>query len=182
MKSRLEELYKSKIRTELKEKLNLKNIMEVPRLSKVVINMGVKEAVGDSKILNNIKGILELIAGQVVVKTKAKKSVAGFKLREGMSIGASVTLRGSSMYNFLDKLINLALPSVRDFQGLSTKFDGRGNYNLGLKDWMIFPEIDYDNVDKARGMNITIATTADSDVKGLALLKSFKMPFKVAKS
>lgn len=178
MESRLEKLYKEKFRTELKTELGLKNIMQVPKVLKVVINISSKEAVVDSKVLNSIKDVIEKIAGQAAVKTKAKKSIAGFKLREGMPIGVTVTLRNDPMYNFLDKLINIALPRVRDFQGLKSKFDGNGNYNLGIKDWMIFPEIDYDKVDKVRGLNITIQTNAKSDELGLALLKKFNMPFK----
>lgn len=177
MKSRLEEIYQTKLRVALKQELNLSNIMQVPRISKIVLNTGVKDAVADSKVLTGIKEIFESIAGQTAVKTKAKKSIAGFKLRAGLAIGVMVTLRGSRMYDFLDKLVNLALPQVRDFQGVPVKFDGHGNYNLGIKDWMIFPEVDYDKVDKTRGLNITIHTTTDSDHEALALLKSFKMPF-----
>lgn len=178
MKARLEELYQKELRDKLKSELNLANIMQVPRIEKIVLNMGVKEAVNDSKALNSIKEILERISGQSVVKTKARNSIAGFKLREGVAIGVRTTLRGKKMYAFLDKLINLALPCVKDFQGVPTKFDGQGNYNLGIKDWMIFPEVDYDIVDKSRGLNITIQTTAQDDAAGRALLKSFNMPFK----
>ena len=178
MKSRLETLYKETIRTSLQKELGLGNIMQVPRITKIVINTGVKEAVSDSKSLTQVKEIIEKVVGQTAVKTKARRSIAGFKLREGAAIGVAVTLRGSSMYNFLEKLINLALPCVRDFQGVGKKLDGRGNYNLGIKDWMIFPEVDYDVVDGARGLNVSIHTTAESDEHGFALLKSFNMPFK----
>jgi len=182
MNARLEALYKDKIRLALQEELGLRNVMEVPKITKIVLNTGVKEAVNDSKVLNVVKDIMDRIAGQYSVKAKAKKSIAGFKLREGALIGVMVTLRGKSMYAFLDKLINLALPCVRDFQGVSTKFDGRGNYNLGVKDWMIFPEVDYDIVDNSRGLNISIQTTATNDDHARALLKQFNMPFRATKS
>lgn len=178
MKSRLENLYKEKIKKELLKELKLKNIMEVPRLSKIVLNTGVKESVLDSKVLNSVKENIERISGQAAVKTKAKKSIAGFKLREGMPIAISVTLRKDKMYVFLDKLVNIAFPRVRDFQGIKTKLDGNGNLNLGIRDWLIFPEIDYDKIDKIRGLNITIQTTATSDEAAIALLKKFNMPFK----
>lgn len=177
MKSRLEALYKSKIHAELFTELGLENIMQVPALSKIVLNVGVKEAVTDSKAINGVKETIDQIAGQFSAKTLAKKSIAGFKLREGMPIGVMVTLRGNKMYHFLDKLINAVLPSVRDFQGVKVKFDGNGNYNLGLKDWMVFPELDFDKADKSRGMNITIHTTAKQDKHALELLKKFNMPF-----
>jgi large subunit ribosomal protein L5 len=177
MKSRLEELYKTTLRTELHKELGLGNVMQVPALSKIVLNVGVKEAVQDSKAVNTVKEIIDQIAGQYSAKTLAKKSIAGFKLREGMPIGVMVTLRGHKMYHFLDKLINVVLPAVRDFQGVKTTFDGQGNYNLGLKDWMVFPEVDYDKTDKSRGMNITIHTTTKHDKHALELLKKFKMPF-----
>jgi large subunit ribosomal protein L5 len=177
IKSRLDELYKTQIRAELQKELGLINVMEVPHLSKIVLNMGVKDAVSDGKVITHIREILGKIAGQAVVQTKAKKSIAGFKLREGMPIGVMVTLRGAVMYHFLDKFINVVLPAVRDFQGVSPRFDGSGNYNVGIKDWMVFPEVDYDKVDKNRGFNITIQTTADSDEKAFALLKKFNMPF-----
>jgi large subunit ribosomal protein L5 len=179
MKSRLEELYKSKICPELFKELKLKNVMMVPSISKVVVNIGVKEAVADSKVIASTKDILSQIAGQSAVKTVARKSIAGFKLRKGVPIGVMVTLRCSQMYHFLDKLINVALPLVRDFRGVTTKFDGHGGYNLGLKDWMVFPEVDYDKVDKSRGMNISIHTTTDNDAHALALFKKFNMPFQV---
>lgn len=178
MSARLETLYKDKIRTDLQKELGLNNVMEVPRISKIVINTGVKEAVGDSKVLNQVKEVIDKIAGQASVRTSARKSIAGFKLREGAKIGVMVTLRGKNMYAFLDRLIHLALPSVRDFQGVSTKMDGRGNYNLGIKDWMVFPEVDYDVVEQSRGLNISIQTTARTDDHARALLKQFNMPFK----
>lgn len=182
MNARLEALYKEKIRADLQKELGLTNVMEVPRLTKIVLNTGVKESVNDSKVLNVVKDIMDRIAGQSSVKTKAKKSIAGFKLREGALIGVMVTLRGKRMYAFLDKLINLALPCVRDFQGVSVKFDGRGNYNLGVKDWMIFPEVDYNIIDQSRGLNISIQTTAKNDDHARALLKQFSMPFKATKA
>jgi len=177
MKSRLEAFYKKEIRPNLQKELQLSNIMEVPKIIQISLNIGAKDAVADSKVLNTAKTVLEQIAGQAAVKTYAKKSIAGFKLREGMAIGVAVTLRRKQMYEFLDKFINIALPGVRDFHGLSTKLDGNGNYNIGIKDWMIFPEVDYDKVDKVRGLNIAIKTTAKSDEHALALLKSFKIPF-----
>jgi large subunit ribosomal protein L5 len=177
MKSRLEELYKSQFHAQLFKELGYKNIMEVPSITKVVLNIGVKEAVQDSKVINGVKEVLDQIAGQSSAKTLAKKSIATFKLRQGMPIGVMVTLRGDRMYHFLDKLINVALPAVRDFQGVRTTFDGNGNYNLGIKDWMVFPEVDYDKTDKNRGMNVTIHTTTSNDEHAFALLKKFNMPF-----
>lgn len=179
MKSRLKELYTTKIRTELQGELGLSNIMQVPKIEKIVVNIGAKDAVSDSKVLAGIKDILSSVAAQAAVQTKAKKSIAGFKLREGMPIGVKVTLRRSNMYHFLDKLINVVLPAVRDFQGVTVNFDGQGNYNLGITDWMVFPEVDYDKVDKNRGLNITIQTSASTDAHAFALLKKFKMPFRV---
>lgn len=180
-KTRLEELYNSKIRSELKKKLGIKNIMEVPKLSKIVINVGIgKEAIADSKIVTNVMQTLEKISGQAPVRTTAKKSIAGFKLREGMPIGAKVTLRKKNMYEFLDKLIYLALPKTRDFQGIPTAFDGRGNYNLGLKEVSIFPEIVYDINQKMYGLNVTICTTSRKNEHALQLLKEFGMPFRKA--
>lgn len=178
MKSRLEELYVQKLRTGLKKELGLSNVMQIPKISKIVINMGVKDAVSDSKVLTGIKETIEQIAGQAAVKTYAKKSIAGFKVREGMPIGIRVTLRRRVMYEFLDRLVNLSLPRIRDFQGVSTKLDGRGNYNLGIQDWMVFPEVDYDKVEKSRGFNITVETTSSNDDEAFALLKSFNMPFR----
>lgn len=177
MESRLKKLYKEEICNNLKKELDLKNIMQVPKVSKIVLNMGVKDAVGDSKVLKLIQEVITNIAGQHAVRTYAKKSIAGFKLREGMPIGVMVTLRGNRMYDFLDKLINITIPRVRDFHGLRVKLDGNGNYNLGIKDWMVFPEIDYDTVDRPRGLNVTIHTTAKTDEHAVALLKSFNMPF-----
>jgi len=179
-RARLKELYTTKIRLELKEKLALKNIMEVPKISKIVVNVGVRDAISDSKSLTAVAETIEAITGQKTVRTLAKKSIAGFKLREGMPIGVMVTLREDSMYEFLDRLINLSLPKVRDFQGVPTKFDGRGNYNLGVKEWIIFPEVDYGIADNVHGLNITIHTTAQKDAHGFELLKSFGMPFRKA--
>ncbi|MCF7899035.1 50S ribosomal protein L5 [Candidatus Babeliales bacterium] len=178
MKSRLEELYKNEIVPSLQNKLKFRNVMQVPKVSKIVLNIGVKDAVSDGKILDGIKNIISQIAGQMAVKTYAKKSIAGFKLREGVPIGVMVTLRGKMMYEFLDKLVNISIPNVKDFHGINPKFDGNGNLNLGIKDWMIFPEVDYDKVDKVRGLNITIQTTAKLDEHAKALLKDFNMPFK----
>lgn len=177
-KSRLEELYTNTIRPELKKSLKLKNIMEVPKVSKVVLNIGVKEAVSDSRVLAKVSDILGRIAGQRPVRTVAKKSIAGFKIREGMPLGVMVTLRGHAMYAFLDKLINLALPRVRDFQGVSVKFDRRGNYNLGLKEWVIFPEADIGTNETVYGLNISIHTTAKKDEEAFELLKKMNMPFR----
>jgi large subunit ribosomal protein L5 len=177
-KSRLVKQYIDKIRPELQQQLRLKNIMMVPKLLKIVLNVGLKEAVSDSKVVQETMAVLEKIAGQYCVKRLARKSIAGFKLREGMPIGVMVTLRGDMMYNFLDKLITFALPKVRDFQGLSTKLDGRGGYNIGIKDWTVFPEVDFDLGKKAHGMNITIQTSSSSDSNAYALLQAFNMPFK----
>jgi large subunit ribosomal protein L5 len=178
MSSRLQELYKNQLRDALQKELKLENVMMVPRLSKIVLNVGVKDAVGDSKVLNGIQDLISKIAGQHALRTHAKKSIAGFKLREGAPIGIMVTLRGKRMYDFLDKLISIVLPSVRDFQGVGTKFDGNGNYNLGIRDWFVFSEVDYDKVDKSRGMNVTIHTTAREDDHARALLSGFNMPFR----
>jgi large subunit ribosomal protein L5 len=180
-KARLEELYNSKIRLELQKKLGLKNVMEVPKISKIVLNVGIgKDAIADSKMLPGVMATLEKISGQASVRTLARKSIAGFKLREGMPIGAKVTLRKKNMYDFLDKLINLALPKTRDFQGISTSLDGRGNYNLGLKEVSIFPEIEYDINQKMYGLNVTICTTARTNEHGLELLRELGMPFRKA--
>ena len=176
-KSRLAIKYKDEIRSKLQQQLELDNVMMVPKLLKIVLNVGVKEAVSDSKALQESADVLAKISGQRSVKRLARKSIAGFKLREGMAIGAMVTLRGQMMYEFLDRFITLALPKVRDFQGLPTKLDGRGSYNIGVKDWTIFPEIDFDLGKKAHGMNITIQTSARKDEHGLALLKAFNIPF-----
>ena len=177
--ARLAEKYQSEIRVKLKEKFSLKNIFEVPKLDKIVVNMGVGEAVSDSKIINKAIEDLSLITGQKPVVTKAKKSIAGFKLRKGLNIGCKVTLRKKRMFEFLDRLIFIALPRVRDFKGLSKKsFDGNGNYSIGIKEQIIFPEIDYDKVDKIRGMDISITTTTTNQDHAYELLKSFNLPFK----
>jgi len=181
MASRLENLYKTKLRLQLQKELGLKNIMEVPKVNKIVLNTGVKEAVSDSKAINTVKEVMSLISGQAVVATLAKKSIAGFKLKEKTPIGVKVTLRKQRMYDFLDKLINLALPRVKDFQGVKVSFDENGNYNLGIKDWMMFPEVDYDKIETSRGLNITIETTAKNEKHAYALLKSFNMPFQKGK-
>ncbi len=178
-RTRLEELYTTSIRPSLKESLKIDNIMAVPGLSKIVINVGVKEAVGDSKAIQTVVNVIRAISGQEPVKTEVKKSIAGFKIREGMQIGVMVTLRGKKMYEFLDKLVNLSLPKVRDFQGVSTRLDGRGNYNLGIKEWNIFPEAEAAGAgEKMHGLNITFQTTATSDAHAFELLKSFGMPFR----
>lgn len=180
-KARLEDIYINEIRPQLKTKLGLSNIMEIPKIEKIVLNVGVgKDAVADTKVFDSVIKALTQIAGQSPVKTTARKSIAGFKLRKGMPLGVRVTLRKQRMYEFLDRLINLALPKVRDFQGVPTKFDGRGNYNLGIKEWIIFPEISYEISDKVYGLNVTICTSAKSDEHGLELLKSFGMPFRRA--
>src|SRR3954462_6674378 len=180
MASRLQERYTKEVAPALMKELEIKNFMAVPRLHKIVINMGVGEATQNSKILDPAVNELAQISGQKPVVTKAKKSIAAFKVREGQAIGAMVTLRGQKMYEFLDRLISITLPRVRDFRGVSTKsFDGRGNYTLGLKDQLIFPEIDYAKVDKLKGMNVTIVTTAKDDNGARALLKGFGMPFRV---
>jgi large subunit ribosomal protein L5 len=177
-RARLEEQYVTKIRSALQKELGLANIMEVPGLDKIVINIGVKDAVADSKVIQAVVEGVKKISGQQPARTLARKSIANFKLREGMPIGVMVTLRRDRMYEFLDRLINLALPKVRDFQGVPTKLDGRGSYNLGLKEWNIFPELEQEAGDKPRGLNITIHTTAKSDAHGFALLKHFGMPFR----
>ncbi len=177
--ARLGEKYNSHIREELKGKFSLKNIFEVPKLEKIVVNIGVGESVSDSKIINNAIEDLKLITGQKPIITKAKKSIAGFKLRKGLSIGCKVTLRKKRMYEFLDRLIFIALPRVRDFKGLSKKsFDGSGNYSIGIKEQIIFPEINYDKIDKVRGMDITIITTTKNEDHAYELLKSFNLPFR----
>ena len=176
--SRLYETYKTEIVDAMIKKFGYKNIMEVPKLDKVVINMGVGEAKENAKILDAAVKELEIIAGQKVVTTKAKKSVSNFKIREGMPIGCKVTLRGEKMYEFVDRLVNLALPRVRDFRGVSANsFDGRGNYALGIKEQLIFPEIEYDKVDKVRGMDVVFVTTAKTDEEARELLTLFNMPF-----
>jgi large subunit ribosomal protein L5 len=179
MKPRLKEHYENTLKSSLMEEFGYKNVMEVPRLEKIVINMGVGEAVADSKKIKSAVNEMALISGQRPVVTKAKKSVATFKLREGMAVGCKVTLRRERMYEFLDRLVTIALPRVRDFRGLSGKsFDGRGNYAMGLKEQIVFPEIDYDSVDEIRGMDIIICTTAKTDNEARALLKGFDMPFR----
>ncbi|TCS81536.1 50S ribosomal protein L5 [Tepidibacillus fermentans] len=178
MAARLQEKYKNEVVPALMKKYNYKSVMQVPRIEKVVINMGVGEAVQNSKALDGAVADLEKIAGQKPVITRAKKSIAGFKVREGMPIGVKVTLRGERMYYFIDKLFNIALPRVRDFRGVSNKaFDGRGNYTLGLKEQLVFPEIDYDQVDKVRGMDIVFVTTANTDEEAHELLAQLGMPF-----
>ena len=176
---RLQEKYKNEVVPELTKKFGYKNIMQLPKIEKVIINMGVGEAVGNPKALDAAVSDLTIIAGQKPILTRAKKSLAAWKLREGMPIGTKVTLRGTRMYQFLDKFINVALPRVRDFRGVSsTAFDGRGNYAVGLKEQLIFPEIEYDKIDKLRGMNIVIVTTAEKDEEAHELLKLMGMPFK----
>ena len=177
--SRLKEQYQNEIVDALTKKFGYKNIMEVPKLDKVVINMGVGEAKDNAKLLDSAIADLEKITGQKAVVCRARKSVANFKLREGMAIGCKVTLRGEKMYEFLDRLVNLALPRVRDFRGVSAdSFDGRGNYALGIKEQIIFPEIEYDKIDKVRGMDVIITTTAKTDEEARELLRLFNMPFK----
>ncbi|EKS72313.1 MULTISPECIES: 50S ribosomal protein L5 [Caballeronia] len=177
--ARLQEIYKEKVVPELVEKFGYKSIMEVPRLTKITLNMGLGEAVADKKVLEHAVGDLTKIAGQKPVITKSRKAIAGFKIREGYPIGTMVTLRGNAMYEFLDRFVTVALPRVRDFRGVSGKaFDGRGNYNIGVKEQIIFPEIDYDKIDALRGLNISITTTAKTDEEAKALLAGFKFPFR----
>lgn len=179
MAARLKEKYTKEIAPALTKEFNYKNPMSVPRLEKIVINVGLGEAIQNAKAIDAAVGDLQTIAGQKPVVTKAKKSIAAFKLREGMSIGAMITLRGDRMYEFLDRFLNLALPRVRDFRGVSPKaFDGRGNYTIGLKDQLIFPEIDFGKIDKARGMNVCIVTTAQTDEEARSLLRHLGMPFR----
>lgn len=176
--SRMKDKYNDEVTKGLMEKFGYKNVMEIPKIEKVVINMGVGEAVSNPKILDVAVNDMMTIAGQKPVVTRAKKSIAAFKIREGMPIGAKVTLRGQRMYQFLDKLLNIALPRVRDFRGVSPKsFDGRGNYTMGIKEQLIFPEIEYDKIDKIRGMDIIIVTTAKTDEEARELLKLMGMPF-----
>jgi large subunit ribosomal protein L5 len=177
--ARLKEKYNKEIRPALQKELGLGNLMAVPRLEKIVLNMGLGEATQNVKIMDPLVADLASVAGQKPVTTRAKKSIAAFKVREGMPIGAMVTLRGDIMYEFLDRLISVALPRVRDFRGVSTKsFDGRGNYTLGMRDQLIFPEVDYARVDKLKGMNVTIVTTAKDDNQARALLRQFGIPFR----
>ena len=177
--ARLQQTYREKIVADLMKQFGYASVMEVPRITKITLNMGVGEAVADKKLLENASGDLIKIAGQKPVTTKAKKAIAGFKIRAGYPIGCMVTLRGERMYEFLDRLVTVALPRVRDFRGISGKaFDGRGNYNLGVKEQIIFPEIEYDKVDKVRGLNISITTTAKTDDEAKALLSAFRFPFR----
>ena len=177
--ARLRLVYKSEIAPSLTKQFNYKSPMEVPRISKITLNMGVGEATSDKKILDNAVGDMTKIAGQKPVITKARKAIAGFKIREGYPIGCTVTLRHDRMYEFLDRLISIALPRVRDFRGVSARgFDGRGNYNMGVKEQIIFPEIEYDKIDAIRGMNISITTTAKTDAEAKALLAAFRFPFR----
>ena len=175
----LKEVYNSEIALKLKEELGLDNVMEVPRITKITLNMGVGEALGDKKVLENAVGDMQQIAGQKPVVTLARRSIAGFKVREGWPIGCKVTMRGERMYEFLERLISIAIPRIRDFRGISPKsFDGRGNFAMGVTEQIIFPEINYDEVDALRGMDITITTTARTDDEGRALLRAFNFPLK----
>ncbi len=177
--ARLQEQYTSEFKDQIREKLSLKNAMEVPRITKITLNMGVGEAVADKKILDNAVADMEKIAGQKAVKTLARKSVAGFKIRDGYPIGCKVTLRRERMYEFLDRLVSIAIPRIRDFRGLNPKsFDKQGNYSLGVSEQIIFPEISYDEIDAIRGLDITISTTARTPAEGRALLEAFNFPFK----
>ncbi|MBT7408851.1 MAG: 50S ribosomal protein L5 [Methylococcales bacterium] len=176
---RLRETYKNEIRPKLKEKLGLDSIMSVPKITKITLNMGVGEAVGDKKVIQNAVSDMQKICGQKPVVTKARKSIAGFKIRDDYPIGCKVTLRKDRMYEFLDRMISISIPRIRDFRGLNAKsFDGRGNYSLGIQEQIVFPEIDYDKIDVIRGLDITITTTAKNDVEGKALLEMFSFPFK----
>ena len=177
--SSLKEIYNNEIAPKLMKELNLTNVMQVPRLTKITLNMGVGEAIGDKKTLESAVSDMTLISGQKPVITKARKSIAGFKVREGWPIGVKVTLRASRMYDFLERLIGIAIPRIRDFRGISAKqFDGRGNFSMGVSEQIIFPEIDYDKIDKLRGLDIAITTTATNDYEGRALLKAFNFPLK----
>ena len=177
--ARLQQVYKDEVAPALKQQFGYKSVLAVPRLTKITLNMGVGEAVGDKKILEHAIGDMTKIAGQKPVATLARKSIAGFKIRDGYPIGCMVTLRGPRMFEFFDRLITIALPRVRNFRGIASKgFDGRGNYNLGVKEQIIFPEIEYDKIDALRGMNISITTTAKTDEEARALLAAFKFPFK----
>jgi len=177
--SRLQNQYRDEVVKKLQEQFDYKNVMEVPRITKITLNMGVGEAIGDRKVMDNAVGDMEKIAGQKAIVRKARKSVAGFKVREGWPIGCKVTLRRERMYEFLDRLVNIAIPRIRDFRGMSPKaFDGRGNYNMGIHEQIIFPEVDYDKIDVLRGMDINITTSAKTDEEGRALLAAFNFPFK----
>jgi len=179
MSTRFQEHYKEKVIADLMTKFGYKSLMEVPRITKITLNMGLGEAVNDKKVIENAVGDLTKVAGQKPVVTKAKKAIAGFKIRQGYPIGAMVTLRGARMCEFLDRFVTVALPRVRDFRGISGKaFDGRGNYNIGVKEQIIFPEIEYDKIDALRGLNISITTTAKTDEEAKALLAAFKFPFR----
>lgn len=177
--AKLHEVYKDKVVAELQEKFGFSSVMQVPQIEKITLNMGVGEALADKKILDNAVADLEAIAGQKPLITKARKSVAGFKVREGYPIGCKVTLRGERMWDFFERLVSIAIPRIRDFRGVSAKsFDGRGNYSMGVREQIIFPEIDYDKVDRVRGLDITITTSAKTDDEGRALLEAFNFPFK----
>ena len=177
--ARLQQFYKETVVGDMTKNFGYKSVMEVPRITKITLNMGVGEAVADKKVLENAVGDMQKIAGQKPVTTKVRKSIAGFKIRDGYPIGCMVTLRGPRMFEFLDRLVTIALPRVRDFRGISGKgFDGQGNYNMGVKEQIIFPEIEYDKIDALRGMNISITTTAKTDAEAKALLAAFKFPFK----
>jgi large subunit ribosomal protein L5 len=177
--ARLQTIYREQVAKDLTQQFGYKSPMQVPRIEKIVLNMGVGEAIADKKIMDNAVSDMQKIAGQKPLVTNARKSVANFKIREGYPIGCKVTLRGARMYEFLDRLVNVAMPRIRDFRGISARsFDGRGNYNMGVKEQIIFPEIEYDKIDAIRGMNITITTTAQTDAEGRALLAAFKFPFR----
>ena len=177
--ARFQQLYKDKVVAELTTQFGYKSVMEVPRITKITLNMGLSEAVNDKKIIEHAVGDLTKIAGQKPVVTRARKAIAGFKIREGYPIGCMVTLRGARMYEFLDRLVTIALPRVRDFRGVSGRsFDGSGNYNIGVKEQIIFPEIEYDKIDVLRGLNISVTTTARTDAEAKALLAAFKFPFR----
>lgn len=177
--ARLRSVFKNELAPKLKEELGLENVMQIPRITKITLNMGVGGASQDKKLIDGAVADMQLIAGQKPIVTLARKSIAGFKIREGWPIGCKVTLRGDMMYEFLDRLISITIPRIRDFRGFSAKaFDGRGNYSMGIKEQIVFPEIEYDKIDKLRGMDITITTTAASDEEGRALLRAFGFPFK----
>ncbi|TCM70839.1 LSU ribosomal protein L5P [Acinetobacter calcoaceticus] len=177
--ARLRTRYNEELKTQLKEQLSLENVMQTPRITKITLNMGVGAAAADKKLLDGALSDMQAIAGQKPVLTLARKSIAGFKIRDGWPIGCKVTLRGDQMYEFLDRLISIAIPRIRDFRGFSSKsFDGRGNYSMGLKEQIVFPEIDFDKIDRIRGMDITITTTARTDDEGRALMRAFGFPFK----
>ncbi len=177
--ARLQEFYKQTVVPKLMEEFGYKSIMEVPRIEKIILNMGVGEAVGDKKVMEHAVSVMQKIAGQKVVVTKARKSIATYKVRDGYPVGCMVTLRKQRMYDFMDRLVSIAIPRIRDFRGISGRaFDGRGNFNMGVKEQIIFPEIEYDKIDVLRGMNITITTTAKTDKEGRALLAAFSFPFK----